>query len=320
MSLPRLVDGERRLLFAGLVTTGAVQAGIAAISSGIVSTAITTHTLVALSAAGLLACAVLAGAAGLMERWVGEKLAQSYVLALRQRLFAAAVPAIGQVEEARLVLPFVGDLSAVRNWAARGPAALLTAGVASTGGAILMAVQYPALAAGLLPLLAATGLLLLLYRLLGRRIADQRRVRAQLTRFVLRRLAVPAPEALASHQRLRRADRRRLDVRATRAATMAIRRATIVGLMDGVALTGAGLTVLALLALGSTDQRALIAALGLAGFAAARLLDVARALHALAGGGVALGQINTRLDNAELRAAAGNPDLPPPPSVAHEDF
>lgn len=318
MSLPRLVDGERRLLFAGLVTTGAVQAGIAAISSGIISTAVTTQSLLVLPAIGLLACAVLAGSTGLMERWVGEKLAQSYVLALRQKLFAAAIPAIGRVEEARLVLPFVGDLSAVRNWAARGPAALLTAGVASTSGAILMAVQYPALAAGLLPLLAATLVLLVLYRQLAGRIAQQRQARAQLTRFVLRRLRVPAEQAVPAQQRVSRADRRRLDVRAERAATMAIRRATMVGLMDGVALAGGGLTVLALLALGSSDQRALIAALGLAGFAAARLLDVARALHALAGGGVALEQITTRLDNADARALAGKADLPPP-SPAIED-
>jgi ABC-type multidrug transport system fused ATPase/permease subunit len=318
MSLPRLVDGERRLLFAGLVTTGAVQAGIAAISSGLVSTAVTTQSLLLLPAAGLLACALLAGSAGLLERWVGEKLAQSYVLTLRQKLFAAAIPAIGRVEEARLVLPFVGDLSAVRNWAARGPAALLTAGVASTSGAILLAAQYPALAAGLLPLLAATLLLLLLYRRLGGRIAQQRQSRAQLTRFVLRRLRVPAEAALPAQQRVSRADRRRLDARAERSAAMAIRRATMVGLMDGVALTGGSLTVLALLALGSSDQRALIAALGLAGFAAARLLDVARALHALAGGGVALEQITTRLNNAEARTLAGKAALPPPSASIEE--
>jgi ABC-type multidrug transport system fused ATPase/permease subunit len=319
MSLPHLVAGERRLLFAGLVTTGAAQAGIAALTAAMISTAI-TGGLTAPVAATLAGGAVLAGAAGLMERWVGEKLAQSYVLTLRQRLFAAAIPAIGRVEEARLVMPFTGDLAAVRNWAARGPAALLTAGVASAGGVVLLIAQYPGLAAGLLPLLAATGVLLLLYRQLGLRIADQRKVRAQLTRFILRRLHVPAAEALPGHQRVRRADRRRLDERAERVAGMAIRRARIVGLMDAVALMGGSFAALALLSLGRGDERALIAALGLAGFASARLLDVARALHAQAGGGVALDQIRARLAAQPAPAPATPLPLSPPLNDNDEDI
>jgi hypothetical protein len=64
MSLPHLVAGERRLLFAGLVTTGAAQAGIAALTAAMISTAI-TGGLTAPVAATLAAGAVLAGAAGL---------------------------------------------------------------------------------------------------------------------------------------------------------------------------------------------------------------------------------------------------------------
>lgn len=297
MSLPPLVAGERRRLFGALVATGFAQAGVAALTAGLVGSAVVANGLSGPLAAGLAASALLAGTAALAERWLGEQLAQSYVLGLRQQLFAAAVPVIGQVDEARLLMPFVGDLSAVRNWAARGPAALLTAGVAVAGGSLLLLVQSPRLAAGLLPLLLAGLLLWALYRQLGSRIADQRRVRAQLTRFVMRRLQLPPlPDDLPGWQRLRRADRRRLGLRATRAASMAVRRATVVGAMDGVALAGAGLAGLALLALApGHEDRALIAALALTGFVSARLLDVARALHALAGGGVALQQISARL-------------------------
>ncbi len=295
MSLPPLLDDGRRGLFAGLVAMGAVQAGVAAGAAAMVGTAV-ADGLTPWLAGGLAATALTAGAAGLAERRVGEQLAQSYVLCLRQRLFAAAIPAIGRVEESRLLLPFVGDLAAVRNWAARGPAALLTAGVAATGAGLLLLAQQPGLAGGMMPLLVAAAVLGLLYRQLGRRIADQRRVRGQLTRYVLQRLR-PSPGADPEpRQRVRRADRRRLAERSERAASMAIRRATMVGLMDATALAGGGLAVLTLLALGAVgDHRPLIAALSLTGFVAARLLDVARALHALAGGRVALDRIAARL-------------------------
>jgi ABC-type multidrug transport system fused ATPase/permease subunit len=297
---PPLLDDGRRNLFGALVATGMAQAVVAAGAAAMVGMAV-AGGLDRWLGAGLAATAVLAGVAGLAERRIGERLAQSYVLCLRQRLFAAAIPAIGRVEESRLLLPFVGDLAAVRNWAARGPAALLTAGVASAVASLLLLMQQPGLAAGLLPLLAATLILALLHRRLGQRIADQRQARGQLTRYVLRRLRPPVAADtgiidLAAHQRVRRADRRRLSERSERAAQLAIRRATLVGMMDGTALLGGGLAVLALLALGSGgSQQALIAALSLTGFVAARLLDAARALHALAGGRVALAKIDASL-------------------------
>ena len=313
MSRPPLLDAGRRGLFAALVATGMAQAIVAAGAATMVGSAV-AGGLGGQLAAGLGMTALLAGAAGLAERQIGERLAQSYVLCLRQRLFAAAIPAIGRVEEARLLLPFVGDLAAVRNWAARGPAALITAGVASAVASLLLLLQQPSLALGLLPLLAALLGLGLLYRRLGRRIADQRQARGQLTRYVLRRLRPPAstepdPAVLAAYQRVRRADRRRLAERSERTAQLAIRRATLVGLMDGTALLGGGLAVLALLALGSDhQQRGLITALSLASFIAARVLDTARALHAIAGGRVALAKIDARLSRRTAAQSPANED------------
>lgn len=306
MNRPRLLAGRRRGLFAALVATGLAQAGLAAMTAGLIGRAVVADALAPPVAAGLTAAAVLAGSAGLAERWLGERLAQDYVLETRQLLFTAAVPAIGLVEEARLLMPFVGDLAAVRNWAARGPAALVASCVGVVAGAALLVIRAPALAPGLAPLLAAGLLLALLYRRLAGRIADQRRVRARLTRFVMRRLRPPGvPEQLAERRRLRRADGRRLAARAAASARMAVRRATLVGVMEAIVLAAGGGAALAILAVsGTTGQASLIAALGLAGFVAARLLDAARALHAQAGGRVALAQIALRL---RPRQAGSNP-------------
>ncbi|HQS68067.1 MULTISPECIES: hypothetical protein [unclassified Novosphingobium] len=307
--LPPLLSDARRWQFAALVGTGALQAGTATVSAGLVGAAITANALSPLLLGGLLGSALLTGAAGLAERYFGERLAQSYVLRLREKLFAAAIPTLGQVEESRLLMPFVGDLTAVRNWAARGPAALLTATVAALATSLLLLAQHPQLATGLLPLLAATALLLWLARLLAGRITEQRRVRGQLTRFVMRRLRVPSDEELATRRRVRRADKRRLAWRAQLASDIAIRRATVVGVMDAVALAGGGLGIFVLLAIaGTARDESLIAGLALIGFIASRLVEVSRALHACVGGKVALEQIETRLRyQAQIKAGLTPP-------------
>lgn len=299
--LPPLLSDARRWQFAALVATGAVQAGTATVSAGLVGAAVTANSMSPVLLWGLLGSGLLTGLAGLAERYFGERLAQSYVLRLREKLFAAAIPALGQVEEARMLMPFVGDLTAVRNWAARGPAALLTATVAALATSFLLLAQYPHLAAGLLPLLASTVLMMWLTKVLAGRIAQQRRVRGQLTRFVMRRLRVPEPAELETRRRVRRADKRRLASRAQQASHVAIRRATLVGVMDGVAMSGGGLGVFVLLTFASTaNDETLIAGLALIGFIAARLVDVSRALHASAGGKVALEQIEARLEHQSL--------------------
>lgn len=296
--LPPLLAEGRQWQFAALVVTGALQAGTATVSAGFVGAAVTGSAMSPLLLGGLLGSAFLTGIAGLAERYFGECLAQSYVLHLREKLFAAAIPVLGQVEEARMLMPFVGDLTAVRNWAARGPAALLTATVAALATSLLLLAQYPHLGAGLLPLLVATVIMMWLTRVLASRIAEQRKVRGQLTRFVLRRLRVTDDAELETRRRVRRADKRRLASRARHASDIAIRRATLVGVMDGMALSSGGLGVFVLLTFAPTAKdETLIAGLALIGFIAARLVDVSRALHASTGGKVALKQIKARLNH-----------------------
>lgn len=302
MSLPPLAYGPRRIWFAALVATGFVQAGGAALGAfaagQAISGAAAGEGLGAGQALMLLGTAVTAAAAGFCERFVGEKLAQAYVLDLRQRLFAASILAAGHVDEARLMIPFVGDLTAVRNWAARGPAAIMTASAAALGAAVLLAVQAPWLALGLSPLLLALLVLRFLYARLSLLIGDQRRVRGRLTRFVMERLRRAARRQRLQTGGTQAGDVARLASRAERLARVSVRRAQLVGMMDGSALFGGGLSLLAILALaarGEAAAAAVISVVGLAAFVSARVLDIARALHALAGGEVALDNLEIRL-------------------------
>lgn len=309
MSLPPLAHGPRRIWFAALVSTGFVQAGGAALGAWTAGQAIAGAAagegLDPMQALMLTGTAAAAAAAGFAERFVGEKLAQAYVLDLRQRLFAASMLAAGAVDQARLVIPFVGDLTAVRNWAARGPAAIITASTAALGAAGLLALQAPFLALGLLPLALSLLAMRFLYARLRLLIGDQRRVRGRLTRFVMERLRRAARrhrQALA----LDTGDAGRLSSRAERLADVSVRRAGLVGMMDGSALFAGGLSLLAILALAARSGAApatVISVVGLAAFVSARVLDVARASHALAGGGVALDNLEAR-----LRTSAAQPE------------
>lgn len=310
MSLPPLAHGPRRIWFAALVTTGFVQAGGAALGAWVAGQAIAGAAagegLQVAQALMLLGTAATAAAAGFAERVIGEKLAQEYVLDLRQRLFAASILAAGQVDQTRLMIPFVGDLTAVRNWAARGPAAIITASTAAIGAAALLALQAPFLALGLLPLLLALLAMRLFYARLSRMIGDQRRVRGRLTRFVMGRLQRAARYQRQQTVNADTGDAIRLANRAKRLAIVSVRRAQIVGMMDGSALFAGGLSLLAILGLaarGDVAAAAVISVVGLAAFVSARILDIARALHALAGGEVALDNLEVRLRPAAVRAA-----------------
>lgn len=302
MSLPPLVDGPRRIWFAALVATGFMQGGAAALGAWVSGQAIGAAAIGNGLAAGeamlLLATAAMAAAAGFAERFVGEELAQAYVFDLRRRLFSASMSAAGSVAHTRLLMPFVGDLTAVRNWAARGPAAILTASAAAFGGATLLVLQAPGLALGLTPLLLALIVLQILYTRLSTLIGEQRNARGRLTRFVTGRLRRAARQQPYKPDATVEDDTVGLSRRAVRLAVISVRRAQIVGLMDATALFAGGLSLLAILALavgGNVDSTAVISVVGLTAFLSTRLLDIARALHALAGGAVALDNLENRL-------------------------
>lgn len=308
MSLARLFGRGRRWRAAGLGLAGLGQAAAAAVSASAASAALASPEAAAPMLALMLAGGGAMAGALVAERRLGEGLAQDYVRELRLTLFEASVRAVHGLDRARLAVPFVGDLAAVHNWAARGPIRLLAAGTACAGGLIALVGLHPELWPAALPLIAAPALAAPLGRSLRATIGQQRDIRGGMTRFVLRRLdrhAGQAPEdaELARH-------RLGLERRTARLVVASLRRATLAAGLEAVAIgasAAAAATVIGLSALvAGLPAASVVGAMALAGFAGARLRDMARAEHARIAGEVAHDRILARL----REAAAVNQDQP----------
>jgi hypothetical protein len=184
----RLLSRARRPAAGGLVAVALGQAAAAAGTAEALRLAMETpaHKILAPASVAVL----LAGATALAvlgERWIGERLAQSFVADARRALFESVIASPGR-REARWITSFVGDLAALRNWAARGPVRLATASLAGLAAACWFAYGWPREAAALLPLVTGAGAMLLCCGHLAGVIEAQRRERGSLTRFLIRRL------------------------------------------------------------------------------------------------------------------------------------
>lgn len=152
LGMPRPISGARWWRLAQLLLIGLGQA-VAAIgfallmergfntlvtpaptSTGQDTPATTAPIPVAWLAAGLGVAIVGSGWLMRMERVYAEKLGQHYVTEVRERLFThlTEVPAraMGKKNRGAMLMKFVGDLSALRLWVARGLARLIVAGIA----------------------------------------------------------------------------------------------------------------------------------------------------------------------------------------------
>ncbi len=144
--------GRQFALVAGLALGQAAAAGLAAFATRDVFAHWTEPEP---PGAALL---MLAAAAGLFagcrwaERVIAERLGQDFAAAMRRAVFAqvARMPAsdVARRRAGGLALRFVGDLAALRGWASRGAARLVSAGVALPATALVLAWLSPAAALG----------------------------------------------------------------------------------------------------------------------------------------------------------------------------
>lgn len=251
--LPAITADGRRVrigLVAALAVAQAAATALAAFA--------TREVFVTIHAGGPLpgtALALIALAGALMalcrigERDVAEQLGQDYAAAVRQRIFAhlARCPSreLMQRRSGALALRFVGDLAAVRGWASRGIARLISAGLVLPAATAVLFVLDPLLGlSAALPL--AAGLLLMLFA--GRRLRPAhdrlRRSRA--------RLAADMSERVMQAPQLRligrmEAENARLTRRTGRLADAARRRARRAATLRAIADVSAGLAAAALL-------------------------------------------------------------------------
>jgi ABC-type multidrug transport system fused ATPase/permease subunit len=286
LNSPRLFEGARRWLFLALLGVGLLEAGAAAWTAQQIGETARAARISPDAILRVVGGFVAMGLGLLAARWIGEVLAQSLVRDVRSRLFERSLRVVGSVEESRLLTPFVGDLAAIRNWAARGPAAMVASGAALAGTSVLLAARDSSLMVCLLPL--ALGLLLigLLAIPLRDAVAEQRRARGYITRFVMVRLR-------RSRGRARKADRVGLTRRGDRFSMASVRRAQITGATEAIAVIAGGAA--AVLVLLISADAALITGLSLVGFMASRLMAFNRGGHALIGGQVAMRAVRARL-------------------------
>ncbi|MFF4650822.1 ATP-binding cassette domain-containing protein [Streptomyces sp. NPDC001380] len=185
----------------------------------------------------LAAAAVAAVALQAVRPPLAERLAQSYVHAVRMLLFDHLAHSVawgpGRRTVGVTVLRFTGDAAALRLWVGRGLASLLVDGVSVAGTLAALAVLSPGAGAAAAVLVAATAAgSVLVGRGLAGRLRETRRHSGRLAAFVNERVTHTA--VLQSLGRVRQ-ERRMLSRRSRRLGEAAVEQARWAGALGALA-------------------------------------------------------------------------------------
>ena len=242
MKLPPLSGAGRGVVLARLIVNGVLQA-LAAVATLALTRAIfdrlvrveTGRGFVPLGG-GLLIVVLAAAWLIMRERFDAERLGQSYARQLRiamfEQLTRATPRALQRYSRGAVILRFVGDLTALREWLSLGLAKLAVAGIVVT-------VTVTALASMSLPLaFVVTGILLCgtlisigVGRPLAAALADARRRRARVAANVSEKVAsMPVVQVHGQE----RHERKKLDRQSRRLERAMVRRARWVGMLRAV--------------------------------------------------------------------------------------
>lgn len=294
MSTPRLLTRERRPLGVALATVALAQALLAAVFADAISVLAGQSGQDAPSA--IFVAASLAGMTGIVmlaDRWAAERFAQSFVLDCRIALFSGVIRHRGEGRDSRWLTALVGDLTAIRNYAVRGSVKLWTSLIGFAAASAWLFFASPGARLALLPLFAGLLAIPLCLLVLNRRIALQRSARGRLNRFLIRRVriemaAAPCPRG-HGQQRMETLSR---DLRGH-----VEQRALLFGVMEMLAVVAGACGAILLVAgqQAAAPTAILVGQISLIGFIASRLLETARALHARAGGLIALQRLSNLL-------------------------
>jgi len=303
--------GRRRRLLALLVLGAAVQAGLAAgfafCLQGLFDALHTGDQGFAgqqLRVTGAVVAVLLALGIEVAQRRLAEGLGLDYTAELRSALFSRLLAVAPQEVAARrhgaLLLPFVGDLAATRQWVSDGLARCVAAAAGSTTILAILAVRNLQVALALLAiLLPVVGIVWLLARPLDRAVRRVRRRRGRLSAFVSGRLAAIATIAALGR---RRTELRKLNRRTDALTRVALQRAWIVGVIRGVVQACTMLLVLAALLAGLAQVQAgalsagaVVGAMSLVALLGNGVWDLGRALELWVPGRVAAQRIDALL-------------------------
>lgn len=294
MALPRVLEGERRRLFALLVGNGVLQA------AGAVATALLVHRgfdrlVLGAGASNVQAAAALTAAfiaAILATSWLrwrsgvdAERLGQDYVHAMRMRLFRHATTLGGdgtrQMSNGAMMLRFVGDLTAIRNWVSLGLARLIVDGLGIAVALAGLALVHPVIAAAVtVSVLAAAAVAIAIGPSLQGRTREARRRRGRIAAIVNDRIArMNVVEAFGQEER----ELRRVNRASSRLYAALVDRARVASLLRSLSEASAAFASMCALLVGSLQVAAgratpgaVVAAMVVSGLLAPRLRDLGR--------------------------------------------
>jgi ABC-type multidrug transport system fused ATPase/permease subunit len=292
--MPRLLSGGRRRLFIYLLANGVFQA-ILAVATALLVRYGFDHLVMSPGSlewqpVSLLLLAMLCSI--LLTAWLGwrgnldaESLGQSYIHAVRIRLFRhiTAIGADGarQMSRGALMLRFVGDLTALRNWVSLGLARLAVSGV--TMGLALLALMLvePVIGIAVGTAILAAGLLTsTLGPRLRRRTREARRYRGRIAALINDRIShIGVVETFGQEQR----EIKRIRRASKRLRNALVNRARVIGLLRALSEGSAGFASLLALMVGAMQVAgghatpgAVVSAMVVAGLLAPRLNHLSR--------------------------------------------
>ncbi len=294
MSLPPLLSGRRRIRFTGLVANGVAQAGLAVATALLVQRGF--DALVVERAPVAVGPSIVLGGSLLLAigatawlRWRGHldaaELGEGYVHAVRLRLFrhVARIGADGarQMSKGAVMLRFVGDLTALRQWISYGLARLTVSGLATVLAIAALALVEPVIAVAVsIAVLIAAGVALLIGNPLRATTRESRRRRGRLAALLNDRVSrIGVVEAFGQERR----ERRRFERLSRDLRRSLVDRARVVGLLRAMSEAGASIAGLCalfvgatLVGLGQATPGSVVAAMVVSGLLAPRLQDFGR--------------------------------------------
>ncbi len=283
---------RRRPLLGMLIVASLCQAGLAAVAAlcvqKVFDTLLTPAPTASIFSPALIAIVFVSSAlcaAGLeiYRTWAGEKLGLGYVAEVRTELFErimrASAATLNQRQQGGLMLPFVGDLTAIKKWVSDGLVRLISASIMLTFLLAIMALQSRLLAsvAGSIVLVAAIAIIWLSGPL-SAAIRAARAKRGAVANFVSS--SIRTAQTVQAFNRFAR-EAARLDKRSTALLSAGLRLATVSGSMSAIVHLAAAALVAGALVIGVLESQrgamsigTIAAAISLAGLLAGALRDL----------------------------------------------
>jgi len=315
MTLPPLLSERRTGLMVRLVLNGILQAGATICIALLIKLTFDRYinqqlaapdTGLMWSGLGFAILALINAGLRMLERVDAEQLGQDYVHRLRLILYThlSILPPrkLQKHSKGSIVLRFIGDLTALRQWISLGLARLMVAGIAITGALLALAlISWPLAFSVSAVLLTGTILSLILGKPLLQAVKEARRRRAYLAGNLNEKLATMAVVQVSGQTRR---EKNRIERQSDRLrAAMVLRAWLIGGLRSVVTATTAIATATTLMvgaflvADGQATPGTVVAAMSIIGFLVPSLRDMGRVYEYWQGSRVSLEKIHQFLEN-----------------------